>query len=583
MKNMKKLFALVLALALCFSLAIPAMAADGYTITLKAPLTGHQYGAFQIFSGALHENVLSDIKWGSGIDSTKLDALYAELATLELVTYDKDSKALAAAKIFTKAGEGDTRVNMSSASEVADAITKANWSANDTNLKTVATVLGKYLVANDNEAVKKSNVVAENAETVDGVNYEYTISGLAAGYYLVKDVKDLGDAENHFYTDYILHVVNNVVVSAKGNVPALDKTVYNSSLGFYAEYGDTYIGSTVRYKLLGSLPSYFAEYDNYWFKFEDTLSKGLDFVKIDKVYMIREGLDESIEIDVTALQGSDEGDMWNYTTEKNTETGETKLTVNFPELKGGKTFVGKDADGKDVNVTVRFSDKFVVEYTAKLNKDAVITDAGNPNTATLIYNNDPNDTGRGGKTPPDEPKVYSFGMQLVKVDENNIESTLPGAEFIMWLEIDNKVNYATFDSDGKFDGWTTDKSKATTLVTGADGTFTVTGLDAGAYRLTETKAPDGYNKLTHDINISINPSYDENDGSLKTLVYEVNGESGAVIDGSNTIKVTVTNKTGATLPSTGGTGTTVFYIAGGILVAAAVILLITKKRMGEEA
>ncbi len=566
MKNMKKLFALVLALALCFSLALPALAADDptaatYTINLKAPLTGHQYGAFQIFDGDLHNGILSNVTWGTGIDITKETELLNALGAMNLVTYDKDGKAKDAAAIFA---------NAKSASDVASIIADAYWTNNDANLKAVAAVLGNYLSTT-------YAVSAKETAAGDDLNYIYTISGLDAGYYLIKDVKTIDSSvTDSFYTDYILHVVRDITVSAKGNTPEVDKTVYNSSQGYYAEYADTYIGSVKQYKVVATIPSYYAEYEKYGFYMQDEFSAGLDYVGLNKVYMIREG---DVIVDVTHLKDS----MWFETYDETTKT----LKIDFPEVKYEskgvqKTFVGKDAAGEDITVTVRYTDKFVAEYTAQLNKNAIIGSAGNPNKATLFYKNNPNDGSSYGKTPPDQPKVYSFGIQLNKVDADANTVKLAGAEFVLWLYINTVPNYAKFDANGKFDGWTTKQDEATILVTDAQGQFTVKGLDEGGYRLTETKAPAGYNKLTHDVLVDINAHYDENTGNMTSLTYEVNGESASGNMSTGIVVVTVENNSGATLPSTGGTGTTMFYIIGGVLVAAAAVLLIAKKRMAKE-
>ena len=577
---MKKFFALVLAIMMVMSLALPAAAA-GYTLTLKAPVQNHIYGAYQIFSGDLHESVLSNVNWGTGIDDTKVvdsKNIYQALGELSLVTYSKNPDNTLTKNPAAKIFDGKT-----TAAAIADVITHANWSHDDAGLKDVAAVFGKYLKAPEQTST------AGGLDT-DKLNYIYTISGLTGGYYLIKDqtVPEGTTDYDHFYTDYILHIVNNITVSAKGNVPELNKTVFNASHNQFMEYGDTYVGKQITYRLEASLPSYFAQYDSYWFRMEDKLSDGLDFVAPKRVYVLREG---GVILDVTHLKDSTYGDnILEPNMLYEVKVDGRNLYVNFPNTKG--TFIGKDDADNDVEFTVRYSDKFIVEYYAKLNENAIIGDAGNPNTAQLFYNNNPNDTGDGGKTPPDEPKVYTYGLKMLKVDENDETITLEGAEFQMWLNISGVKNVAMFSAPNAagnrvFQGWipaadidTADEIAATTLRTDAKGNFAVVGLDVGAYRLTETKAPSGYNLLTADFNVDIKPTYTA--GNLTSLVIEVNGESVAGDLATGTGVVKVVNQSGATLPSTGGMGTTLFYVIGSVLVMGALVMLITKKRMAAE-
>ena len=137
---------------------------------------------------------------------------------------------------------------------------------------------------------------------------------------------------------------------------------------------------------------------------------------------------------------------------------------------------------------------------------------------------------------------------------------MPGAEFRLYKTVNGETYYAKFDANGLLTGWTTGATYAGVTMTSNDKTeLVLNGLDAGTYYLEETKAPDGYNKLTDPVTVTIT-------------------EDGKVNETANGT-VYVSNNAGATLPSTGGMGTTLFYVIGGGLMVAAVVLLVTKKRM----
>ena len=209
-----------------------------------------------------------------------------------------------------------------------------------------------------------------------------------------------------------------------------------------------------------------------------------------------------------------------------------------------------------------------VEYTATLNNNAVLGSAGNPNEVYLEYSNNPNKSEEGdnetGTTPKDVVIVFTYKTIVNKVDEKG--DALTGAEFT--LEKYNKK---------------TDKWEAITVVKNDEGTtFTFSGLDDGNYRLTETKTPAGYNTIKpieftitaeHDV-LSDNPALTSLNGNVTTgeITFTSN-----VTDGS--LSTDVVNKAGSTLPETGGMGTTIFYILGGLLVLFAVVFLVAKKRM----
>lgn len=197
------------------------------------------------------------------------------------------------------------------------------------------------------------------------------------------------------------------------------------------------------------------------------------------------------------------------------------------------------------------NDVVTVTYYGQVNSSAVIN-GDNTNEAKLTYGTDGNSTWKKTTT-----KV--FGFKVFKHAGTDTEHLLPGAEFRLYKTVDETTYYAKFDN-GLLTGWTTDAAAAgVTMTSNSDSALVLNGLDAGTYYLEETKAPDGYNKLTDPVTVTIT-------------------EDGKVNETTNGT-VYVSNNAGATLPSTGGMGTTLFYVIGGGLMVAAVVLLVTKKRM----
>lgn len=212
--------------------------------------------------------------------------------------------------------------------------------------------------------------------------------------------------------------------------------------------------------------------------------------------------------------------------------------------------------------TITDKTEVTVTYSATLNEKAVISEGHNDNTANLTYgeNNQYNTT-------PDTTNTYSFKFDLVKTDDKN--NLLNGAKFELYGAYDatnkhysNAISLVAEGEDYRVakDGETGD----TTIVVGADGKVNIKGLAKGTYYLKETKAPDGYNLL------DIATTVDLTNGNISANFTDGNYTNGGIV---------VINKAGTELPSTGGMGTTLFYVLGGVLVAAAVVLLVTKKRM----
>lgn len=493
MKKAKKILGLLLAMVMMMSVAITAMAEETYSITINNSTGGHTYEAYQIFTGDLSTNeagekVLSNIVWGSGVSEAGKTALGDAAAKAEKLKTEADAKAFA--------------------KEVAP-----------------------YLIT-----------AAGSASTVtDG---KYVISGLAAGYYLVKDKDGSVTGEGDAYTEYIIKVVGNVTTEPKSDVPQVEKKVKDindstdDAMTGWQDSADYDIDDSVPFQLKATLANNVSSYTTYKVVFHDTLSKGLTYNNDAKVYI---GGEETNGFTITPTSNDD---------------GTTTLTVSCDDVKA---------------LGAGNSSVITVEYTATLNNSAVLGSAGNPNEVYLEYSNNPNKSESGnnetGNTPEDVVIVFTYKTIINKVDDEN--KPLTGAEFT--LEKYNKE---------------TDKWEAITVVKSEDGTtFTFSGLDDGKYRLTETKTPAGYNTI-EPIEFTITAEHDVLSDNPALTSLSGNATTGEITFTSSTtegsLSADVVNKAGSTLPETGGMGTTIFYILGGLLVLFAVVFLVSKKRMSSE-
>lgn len=369
----------------------------------------------------------------------------------------------------------------------------------------------------------------------------------AAGYYLIKD-KDNTVSGIDSYTTYLVKVAGNVTITPKADVPSFKKKLKdkNDTEGTTSDWQDSAdydIGDDIPFKLEGKVASNYADYKGkYYFAFHDIEEEGLSFNK------------NSVEVYV----------------------GENKIKTGYEVVENptdGCTFEVVFKNLKDIS-SVEAGSKIRVEYTSKLNDKAKLGKEGNVNKAKLEFSNNPNEEQKGedkpgtGETPWDNVIVFTYQVVVDKYAESENGQKLPGAEFTLQKVL----------KDG---------SKETVkVVKSDDGTsFTFKGLDDGKYILTETKTPNEYNSID-PIEFTVNADH--------TITWEsqertdiLTSLTGTATDGkitftANTDKselaTKVVNKKGSTLPSTGGIGTTIFYVVGAILMVGAAVLLITKRR-----
>lgn len=451
--------------------------ADGYTLTINEPVSGHTYEAYQIFTGSLgSDGQLGNIQWGANVSDAGKSAL------------------------------GD-------ASTVAETLSKAT--NNSTEAKNFATKINGYLTG-------------EPAGTGPA-----SITGLVAGYYLIKDKNDATSA-------YVLKVINDTYMTPKVGTPTVVKKVKdtNDTTGVTSGWQDSAdhdINDEVPFQLTATLPDNYDSYNSYYLNFSDELSPGLTFNNDAKVYVVN-------------------------------GTERTEVTDYFDVAADGSSFAIKDlkqiaVDGSAVDK----NSKIVVEYTATLDKEkAVIGSAGNPNTVKLIYSNNPNYTGDGetsphGETPKDTVIVFTYKIVVNKVDQD--EKPLVGAGFTLYKNVNGEWEQVKVIS----------ASEATS--------FEFTGLDDGEYKLSETTTPSGYNTIA-DITFTVEAEH-ETDPDAPQLTKLESGEIKFTRDTANEDALTtqVQNKKGSILPSTGSVGTTWLYLVGATLAIVAGVLLVTKKRM----
>lgn len=388
----------------------------------------------------------------------------------------------------------------------------------------------------------ETNSIAHDGTTpATGSSVQFT--GLDLGYYLVKS--DLGALCSLDTT------TPNVTIKEKNAEPTIAKVVQEDSDSKWGKKNDADLGQTVNYKttinVIDGQPVKYILHDK---------MTGLTFKEVTSITVKRGSEDVALE------SGKD------YTVKTTGLTDGCAFEVHFTD---------NTTDGVTSSV-LKPNDVVTVEYSATVNADAVIAGTGNPNETWLNY-------GENGRTEKHETRTYVWEMKVFKYTvkgDQKTETPLAGAEFKLYKTEGEQKKYATASEirggDGKLTGykvtgWTATESNGTTFVSPETGKFDIVGLDADTYKLEETKAPAGYNKLAGEINVVITREYSNSDNTgTATVTY---GEN-------STGEVKVLNQTGTELPSTGGMGTTIFYILGSALVLAAGVLLVTKKRMSTE-
>lgn len=544
-KVIKKLLAALLAVAMVCAMAIPAFAFESWE-TKEDLNKNHDYIAFQIFKGVISSKdnpTLSDVTWGSHI--TNPDDFLKKL---------KDAPIIGAQ--FHSIDATDA-TNATTVQKVLAVISK--WHDSDDDSIAFARFVCHYLYSNG--AAPDSDIVGGNS----------SITIPEAGYYLIVDTINFSNGDYyHAYNSFLLvnvpqavHTSYNVTINHKVVKPTVEKKVYDNfdnqddtSTGDFGSSADHAINEKFQFQLIAKLPAGRDEgraydyYDKYTVCFNDTLSEGITYDGLDSVVIESNGTPYDITND------------------------SSKYDIDISNLKSQNSFVVKIHDVKNCVANLNDGATITVTYTAHLNDKAYVNIAGgstsNINKVYLTYSNNPKDESSIGKTPESTPVyVYTYQLNNTKYhDDDNPNNVLAGAGFRLYSDEachdEDEIKLKMNDDDTYSRDFSTE-GKGVEMISGQDGQFNVKGLDAGTYYLKETKTPDGYSACKV-IPVTIKADHSRND--------QVN------LEGSNLTNDIVNIKAGGiTLPSTGGIGTTLFYVVGGGLMVAAIVLLVTKKRM----
>ena len=523
-KTIKKLLAALLAVAMVCAMAIPAFAYNpGET---EENLNGtHGYSAFQIFKGVISKDneTLSGVDWGQNI--TEPDIFLANL---------KNDPTI-----------GEKFETAATAQDVLAVISQ--WSNSDDNSIAFARVVCSYLYPNAD--AKPEPVITDHT---GGINIP------KSGYYLIVDTTyfnpgDYYHAYNSFFLLNVPQVPYVVPINRKVVKPTVEKEVYDNQDGAnevgFGSSADHAINEEFQFKLTATLPASpdraYDYYDEYMVTFCDTLSAGITFDRWDTVVINNGGADIPIPAE-------------NYYSDASNQD----LTLSIEDVK-------TCAPGLNLNNGATIT----VTYTAHLNEKAYVNTAGgasnteNKNSVYLIYSNNPRSSAFFDRTPESAVCVYTYQLNNTKYhDEANSGNELEGAGFSLYSDEACTQEVKLYKEGAFYYPIKNAKGKtAVEMKSAADGTFNVKGLDAGTYYLKETTPPAGYSACDKT-RIVISATHDEHNVNLS---------------GESNLNNKIINKKagGITLPSTGGIGTTIFYVVGGGLMVAAIVLLVTKKRM----
>lgn len=527
-KAMKKLMAALLAVAMVCAMAIPAFAAGtgSNTLTINGKTAGHTYEAYQVFTGDLKGNVLSNIVWGDGVDGDGI------LADPELpATLSGTSSATSAAELAARL-EG--------------------LPSNSDDVNTFAKVVSKHLKAS-----------AKHISTASGKTY--TINNLPDGYYFIKDATDIMP-EGATYSRYMLNIVRSLTIEAKDTTVTLDKEIQHNETGEWGVVGDNQIGDTVKFRTITTVPDT-TGYTDYTYEIHDTMSPELtsnvknvsditikvnDTKVLDSAYYsvtVDPTNSNKFTVSVSIIQAinDNELDVGNklYTYYTGILNENAKVYPDGPQQNEAHLMYSNNpTDGG----TGKTPDKTVYDWTFKVDMTKVDGKDINTKLNGAVF-------------------VLSEAKDLLLEPDKDGNPTKDQASLIKLVD----------NHDGTYTIANTTTATTYTMTTPIGGQISIKGLDDETkYYLYETKAPDGYNALTAPVEIKIT------DNTYDIIGNQIVTQPDVVVNESNAysgVGFNVENNAGTTLPGTGGIGTTIFYVIGGGLMVAAAILLITKKRM----
>jgi len=574
-------------MAMSSTAIVGSISASASTLTVKqadGDVSVHSYKAYPVIMGTLSDDkkILTDLSWGDGVDVDKF---------------------VGALKAFDSTKFASLPATGAKASDVAKLL------SNYENVEGLAKVF------NTADVLKTGKALTKSGNT-------YTADDLANGWYIITDSIDVtkktpdGDEGiTNVRSANLLQIIGDTEAGPKYSIPSLDKKIKVGDQLVSANTAN--IGDIVEYQIEVPVPNT-TGYNKYFYNINDTLSKGLKYegglvIKCDNG---TESTDDDITLtlDEDGVNSAKTGEYYSIVGGYDENNG-TDIKIIFEDCLN--TFKGKKGN-------------FIINYKATLNANADITDEGNPNTAKLIYSNDPNVNYEGdtdnkdipggedvtGQTPEVVVKTYTTAIKIKKFDQDG--NPLKGAKFKLIATNLNKVIVSAgttfevaedgtywklkngsytpvapddltsteakeqYENDGKKYKKVTASQNATEVTASPkeiegtvddSGILTFTGIADGDYTIVESVVPKNYNQAPDvKFKISSNPTIDGASwgSDNEDVVYNTS---------EFMFEVNVVNHKGTTLPGTGGIGTTIFYIIGGTLVAGAVVMFITKKRM----
>lgn len=541
--------------------AASSSATGGYTITINNSISNHIYKAYQIFTGDLHEKVLSNIEWTPKFEAYGIDIINELEAYCEEVYKEK---------IFE---------NCKTAAELANILSTSE------RKESLASQFTKIV----GDKIEKNNIETEYFATGSS---SCKISGLEAGYYMVVDTNI--NSKDDSYSKYLLDVAGNVDMEIKAIKPSLNKKVsgggkiddtHNTSTCYPDGYKvDGKMPYEIKFTLEARIPTnqsekykekdkeFLAEYDNYEYTIVDIVDEGFDLLensgekKIEfTVKKTVKGNDETsvdtvldIPYDFAYINTGDEANLTKYNLSTDLKGSNKKvfiIALNVKELVA--------------NNKVNPGDTIKFEYNARLNGNHKTGSEPNVNEAYLIYSDNPYNKDSKSQTTNAPTYTYSIDLELLKTEKGKTD-LLSGAKFEIYGST----------ADGKKESFIEEIQTTKDDESGKVKSAEYNSLGIGKYYITETKAPEGYNTLNEDIVLEVLceevkdgiPQWKIKFSSPNNLVKKVNEEN------LNKISLQVENTTGFVLPTTGGIGTVIFTVVGLSMMATAAIALKSNKK-----
>lgn len=573
---LRRMQALALAGALALGaqgvVAVAAYAEDvtGTAITITSQEGDHHYKAYQIFTGKVDNpanNQITEIAWGNGIDRNALltDQAWHQ-APLNTV-FDSVSANTSAAEF---AHMLDTAAKKMDKAEL---------------LRKLAVVITKHKTGN--------GTAIEKAPDSAVAPFQYKSDApMAKGYYVIVDADSQTTAALTFP---ILKVVGPITVKSKSSVPESDKAIvanpeastdqrfdptkatsFTNPTGGgtwnLSDVADFTAGTEAEFVLRGTISKNFDNYKSYKYVFKDNLGSGLEYVQDSlKVYIdtkLVEAGKYQVQHSATPPVGAKPEDRY---------TNGSTLSVTFTDLKAAS-----------MQPTVTADSVVIVTYKARV-KAQVGQEKPFENGSWVEYSKDPSFDGEGdtdptppGKTPEDKVFIFNYTLKGNKIDKVEQTKKLEGAEFIVTNAAKDKFLKRTGDEGNYTTAWVDSEDNATKFTSAEDGSFSVTGLDAGSYFLKEKKAPAGYSLPTGEkayfafkIAATIAEKNGGSDAEITRL--ELNDQE---VTPANKLEVSlnVENSSFSELPETGGIGTTIFIVIGGVIMAGSLGGLVLRRR-----